>query len=314
MWYWWVGGAVLGVASSVIGLSYVCYRMAFRRQKKKKVSMGPQFDVWRETIRQSEEVAGALPYEDVYITSREGLKLHGRYYETRAGAPVQIMFHGYRSYAIHDYCGGLRLALKQGFNALLVDQRAHGESEGKTITFGVKEREDCLLWTQYIVARCGGDTPIVLSGISMGAATVLMATALPLPPNVVGVIADCGYSSPREIIRVVIRGMGYPVGAGYFFVRLGAKLFGGFDVHHADTVSQKGEHRVPILIIHGEDDRFVPCEMGRKIHAAYPAQKTLMTIPEAGHGLSYMVAPERYVEGIEMFLKQVLPKGSIPLA
>ncbi len=65
--------------------------------------------------------------------------------------------------------------LREGHNVLMIEERAHLESEGHTITFGIKERYDALDWIRYALQRFGEDTRIILVGISMGAATVLMA-------------------------------------------------------------------------------------------------------------------------------------------
>ena len=67
--------------------------------------------------------------------------------------PVQIQFHGYKSSALLDFCGGSKLASKIGHNALVVDQRSHGKSEGKAITFGIEERKDCMAWINYVRSR-----------------------------------------------------------------------------------------------------------------------------------------------------------------
>ena len=144
----------------------------------------------------------SIPFETVWIRSRDGLRLHGRYYHVKDGAPLQIQMHGYRGHAYRDFCGGNKLAREAGLNTLVVDQRAHGESEGHVISFGINERWDCLAWAAYAAERWPG-IPISLAGVSMGAATVLMASDLPLPEEVKGIIADCGYSSPRAIIKKV---------------------------------------------------------------------------------------------------------------
>ena len=101
--------------------------------------------------------------------------------------------------------------------------------EGKVITFGIKEHRDCLAWVDFMVEHFGPDVKIILTGISMGASTVLIAAGRELPKNVIGVLADCGYNSAKDIIRKVIRQMNIPVAPGYFFVKLGARIFGHFD-------------------------------------------------------------------------------------
>lgn len=241
-------------------------------------------------------------YEEVHITSSDSKKLFGRYYHVRDGAPLQIQFHGYRGSGLRDFCGGCKLARDAGHNMLLVDQRAHGKSEGRAITFGVKERYDCLCWINYARERFGKDTPIILSGVSMGGTTVLMASGLDLPENVKAIIADCPYSSPEAIIRKVCRDRGFPDKLVYPLIRLSALLFAGFDPNSFSAVQAVTKSRVPILIMHGEDDLFVPCDMSREIFDACTSAKMRLTVPGAGHGLSYIVDREKYTSTLTKFL------------
>ena len=187
----------------------------------------------------------------------------------------------------------------------MVDQRSHGKSEGNTITFGIKERRDCLSWIQYICERFGNDTPIILCGLSMGAATVLMATDLELPPNIKGIIADCPYSSPKAIIQKVCKDMHLPPKLLYPFVKLGACLLAGFNLEESDAVSAVKNTSIPILIIHGDDDRFVPYYMSEEIAKAN-SSVIFETISTAGHGLCYMVEPKKYEDVTVKFIQGIL--------
>ena len=199
------------------------------------------------------------------------------------------------------------MARESGQNTLVVDQRAHGRSGGTTITFGIRERLDCLSWVEYVNQRFGLDTPIFLSGVSMGAATVLMASELELPANVRGIIADCPYFSPEAIIRKVCReDMHLPPALVMPFIRLVARLFGHFDLKESSAVQAVGNTTIPILLLHGEDDRFVPCDMSRDIFDACTGDKTRITFQGAGHGLSYIVDTERYSEAVSRFVDQCL--------
>ena len=139
--------------------------------------------------------------EPITITSFDGLKLYGRYYHFVDGAPILLQFHGYRGSAERDMSGGNKVAFERGYNCLVVDHRAHGKSEGSTITFGIKERYDVVSWCNYIANRFGLDTLVTISGISMGGATVLMSADLDLPSNVIGILADCPFSSPKDILN-----------------------------------------------------------------------------------------------------------------
>ena len=167
------------------------------------------------------------------------------------------------------------------------------------------EKYDVLLWTRWAADRFGG-IPILLGGISMGAATVLMASALGLPENVRGVIADCPYTSAKDIICSVGRDSVVPMELLYPFVRLSAKLFGHADLTQADALSAVKSARVPILLIHGEDDRFVPCDMSRAIAAANPEKIEFHTFPGAGHGLSCLVDMPRYEALVKAFAARTI--------
>ena len=285
-------------------LAYYCYRRIFYAAPKKKngpikLPSGEQYEVNRDKMLSLIDEMRAIPFETVYITSFDGLNLAGRYYHVKDGAPVHIQFHGYKGWAYRDFCGGNKLARERGCNTLVVDQRAHGMSEGNTISMGINERFDCLSWINYICERFGRDVKIVISGVSMGATTVLMAAGLGLPENVIGIIADCPYSSPKEIIMKVCSDMKLPERLMYPFVRLGAKLYGHFDLEVADAAEAVCHAKVPILLIHGEDDRFVPCSMSQKIferfkEANLDGNMLLETFPGAGHGISFMEDEVRY--------------------
>lgn len=244
-----------------------------------------------------------LPFEQVYITARDGTRLAGRYYHISDGAPVLIQFHGYRSNGIREFSCGYKMAKKLGYNAIVVDERAHGESGGHIITFGIKERYDCKDWTEYASHRFGQDVPIILSGVSMGAATVLMASELNLPGNVAAILADCPYSSPGAIIRKVCCDIKLPAVLVYPFVVLGALVFGRFRIWASSAVKAVTNTHIPILLIHGEDDRFVPCDMSRQIYDACAGPKKLVTVPQAGHGLCFLVDTPGYERSFKNFLR-----------
>ena len=219
--------------------AWFAYSMCFYSPRSRRVTPdmpleGAQYDAVSEHISRMTGIISKVPYEEVTVDSYDGLKLYGRYYHLKDGAPVEILFHGYRSHPYRDCSGGHALTRKMGFNALIVDQRAHGESEGATICFGIKERHDVSSWVNYLNQRFGPDTPIILSGLSMGAATVLMAADLPLPANVVCILADSPYSAPSAIIEKVCADKNYPVSICRPFIHLGALIFGGFRLNAQD--------------------------------------------------------------------------------
>lgn len=299
-----------GAAALTTAVGAWCgYRTAFqadpRRQSPiQEIPRGEGFDDYREQMLENIQILLETPYERVTVRSYDGLKLVGKLYEGQPGAPLILFFHGYRSTAERDGSGGFQLCRKKGWHILMPDQRAHGESEGKTITFGVRERLDCLAWARYAAKRMGPDTPIFLWGISMGAATVLMASDLPLPETVRGIVADCGYDTPAGIVKETIRRRRWPLFPLYPFTALGARLFGGFHVTETSALDCVRRARLPILLIHGEADHVVPCDMARSLRDACASRVELLTVPGADHGISWYVDMPAYQAALLRFMKE----------
>lgn len=294
---------VLGLAIITLLISYVCFRMSFLVVKRSKAEIPPgkAYEPYRPVLKKWMEEARKMPCEEMEITSFDGLKLRGKYYECIPGAPMELMLHGYRGNGERDLCGGIQRAFALGRNVLIPDQRAGGRSEGRVITFGINESKDCVTWLEHIEKRFGPDVKVIITGVSMGAATVMMAAGRELPKCVVGVLADCGYTSPRAIIKKVIRDMKLPADLLYPFVRLGAIVFGRFDPDSYSPEEAMANCKLPVIFVHGEADDFVPCEMTRRNYELCTGPKVLLTVPDAGHGLSYPAAPERYIRTLKDF-------------
>ena len=305
-----------GLAALCLLIAFGCYVYSFyeppRKPKKGDVIEIPKGEIYeahREKMENWVRQMRAMPSESFEITSFDGLKLRAKFYEYAPGAPIELMFHGYRGNAERDLAGGVERCFRVRRSALIVDQRCAGLSEGSTITFGVNERRDCLKWIDFAIDHFGSDVKIILTGISMGAATVLMAGGEKLPPNVRGILADCGYSSAREIMAHVMGQMGLPAKLCYPFVKLGARLFGHFDLDETSPVEAVKNCQLPVIFFHGESDDFVPCDMSRINFEACGCRKRLVTIPGAGHGLAYAVDSDRYVEELYDFFG---PENSHP--
>ncbi|MDO4489017.1 MAG: alpha/beta fold hydrolase [Eubacteriales bacterium] len=302
---------LLLLAAVVITAAYICFLVAYSVPKQTRESLydmpdTEQYSPFAEESHRMIDEALSIPFEPVTVQSYDGFTLFGRHYPAAPDAPWLIMFHGYKSGAERDFCGGMPYGVKSGYNVLLVDQRAHGRSEGRCLTFGVKERHDCLTWINYVLSVAGPDAKIVLYGMSMGAATVLMAAGLELPGNIVGIVSDSGYSSPSGIIKKVLKDRHFPQFPTYSLLRLGGMLFGGFDIEEASAVMAMESCDIPVLFIHGEDDRFVPCEMGIENYEHCKSEhKMMLTVPGAGHGISYMVDRPAYLNAVNSFLDSV---------
>lgn len=313
MEYWIVIGIILFIIACIFIISYICFRITFYTPRKENAKDGeillPPLEIYQKhkdlILKWMGEVK-KIPYNDVEITSFDGLKLHAKYYECNKGAPIELMFHGYRGNADIDLCGGIKRSFVLGYNVLLVDHRASGKSEGKVISFGINESRDCFSWIEFLINKFGKDVKIILTGISMGASTVLMASGKKLPKNVIGVIADCGYTSTKEIIKKVIGDMKLPPSLAYPFVKLGAKIYGRFNLEEYSPIEAMKTCQVPVIFIHGEADDYVPSYMSKENYNTCISKKKLVTIKGAGHGLAYVVDPDKYISALKEFFNYIL--------
>lgn len=290
--------------------SYFAYCSAFYapdtlRGKSQSVKAA-QYDPYRPRMREMFKTFSERSFETVSIQSHDGLKLSARYYHNADGAPLDICFHGYKSHPIVDFSGGSQLSFAMGHNLLLIDQRSQHDSEGHTISFGILERHDVLSWVNYSVSRFGSDVKITLYGVSMGGATVLMASDLPLPEQVKGIVADCPFATPEEIILDVGKKQHYPPKLIRPFLGIGARLYGGFRLRETDAIRAVKSTTVPILILHGEADSYVPCRMSEPVEKANPKMVRRYTFPGAEHGISFLADEERYSRIVSEFVKEIL--------
>ncbi len=258
-------------------------------------------------IAQGLRYADACCGERVYIRARDGVRLAGRLLGDGSAGVTLLLFHGYRSFAEHDFGCVLPFYLEEmGYRVLLADQRAHGESEGKYITFGVRESEDCVAWAEYVYARFGEKENIFLDGISMGASCVLLAAGGDLPPTVRGVIADCGYTSPLAILRHAAAKYRLPLSSLLPAAALFCRVFAGVDLRKGNVPAALRSAHLPVLLVHGMADDFVPMTMGMENARAAGKRASVRYVPGAGHGTSYLVDPEGCQQALRQFFVRAL--------
>lgn len=240
---------------------------------------------------------------DLEIYSCDGLKLHATWVPAENAKGTILLAHGYRSAKFVDFGAAFEFYHSLGLNILVPDQRSHGKSQGKYITFGVKESKDMLKWVQFHNANLG-NFQVILSGLSMGASTVMYLADEDLPENVKGIIADCGFTSPKAIISHVFKRVTHlPAEPSVWVADKFARIFAGFSFTEKDSRSTLSAARIPILIVHGKDDHFVPCRMSEQGYAACTGPKHLLLVDGAGHGVSFIVDTDRYTSMIIDFLK-----------
>lgn len=312
MIFWVLGGSIAFLALLLFAILIYCFKRVFYYDKPKKlgeneydVPTGGVYDKHYNQLIAWAKASRELPHEKVEITSFDGLKLRGKYYECQKGAPIEIMLNGYRGNAERDMSGGIERCFKLGRNALLVNQRGCGDSQGKTHTFGINEKKDALKWIDFCIEKFGRDCQLILTGISMGGATVLLASREKLPQNVKYVLADCPFSSAKDVICKVIEEMKLPSKLFYPFVKLSARIIGRFNLEEDTALNAVSHATLPIIIFHGDEDTIVPCEMAYKLYGACQTKKSLYVVKGCDHGLAYPEDKDGYLNAIREFEKQI---------
>ena len=263
-------------------------------------------DFTDEMLASSKRIA-STDHTDVFIKSFDGLKLNGHLYNSFKDRPVVIFFHGYHASYLRDGYATFRYCMDHNLNLLMIEQRAHCKSEGQIISFGINERKDALNWVEYVKSIFPEGTKIILSGVSMGSATVMMASDLvDSLPEVLCYIEDCGYTSPKDIIINTAKDMGFPVGFCYPLAKFAAKLFGKFDVESASAIESVSKIKKPMLFIHGTKDTFVPTHMCKILYDACSSDnKQMKLVEDARHAIAGLVEYETYENAVTDFLKSI---------
>lgn len=306
----WIGGAAallsLLAVSEAGGAAYFYQRTMKRGRAKTERTIkmaGTDWSQHMDFIQERKKYMLAQYHEDVYQTSKDGLKLHATYFPGPDTQKIVICFHGYTSDGMHDFIGLSDYYMRNGYGMLLVDERAHGKSEGTYIGFGCLDRHDALGWIQWVIQECGPQVQILLHGISMGGSTVLLTSSMELPLQVKGIISECGFTSPKEVFTHVLHTMyhlpAFPMIQISDYVN---RKKAGFGLDECNAAREVRNAKVPILLIHGDGDTFVPCEMCEKIYENCTSPKTRLIIKDAAHAECYYKDTEAYEQALDTFV------------
>jgi len=300
--------AVLGIAASHQISNYLM-KIAMDREmpkdllKKKQHLKGNKelVDLMDDMVAASEQLENCVS-EIVKIQSYDGLTLTGHWRPAPNAKRVIIAMHGWRSTWSRDFGIIADFWYESGCSVLYAEQRGQGKSDGDYMGFGLLERYDCLEWIRWVNEHTGERLPVYLGGVSMGATTVLMTSGMELPDTVKGIVADCGFTSPYAIWKhVVENNLHMP----YAFYQAAANDLCRKKIHvgakEYSAVDAMKKCKVPVLFIHGTDDKFVPVEMTYENYKACVAPKRLLVVPGADHGMSYQMDKAGYENSLFEF-------------
>ena len=300
--------AVIGVvAAAELGIAAYFYRRTMIRGNAKTdrtIEMaGTDWNQHMPFIQARKEAMLSEKHSDEWLMSADGLRLHATWFPQGECKKIVICFHGYTSQGMKDYLGLSGYYLKNGYSMLLVDERAHGESEGKYIGFGCLDRIDALKWINWVLRKCGEDVEILLHGTSMGGATVLMMSSLELPEQVKGIVSDCAFTSPKEVFSHVLKSMyhlpAFPVMNISNFLN---KRFAGYGLDECNAAREVKKAKVPILFIHGSGDTFVPYSMCETMYENCASSKKKLIIEGAAHAECYYKDTDAYENALTEFI------------
>ena len=300
-----LGSVFLLLLLVLLGFLYWIYKKFFynpdeeRNNEYKLKEVGYKYDV--EKLHALVDKIRQIPYQDLWITSVDGLKLHGYFYENKNSNQYLLMFNGYQGIARRDYCGKALDLMKQGYNIVLIDQRAHGYSDGHTISLGRKEQYDVRPWVDFAREKWGKSAKITVAGISMGASTVLFA-ADKLPSDV-KVLADSPYSTEKDLICHLIKRRKLHPKIMWPLIYLSALIFGHFRLKD-DAAKNVARATCQILIIHCGDDTIVPIETNRKLFESNKEHVQVEIFEGLNHAMAFLEETDRYRKVLYEFLEK----------
>lgn len=303
--------AVIAIATYAVGSFFVDYSIVRKKREASSFIPADEMKAWdseeknrnkEARDRRVEEFLRTTPAEHPEIRSSDGLVLRASYYP-QSSHKHAIMIHG--------YCGSRKdmqsiasMYYSWGYSVLTPDNRAHGESEGKYIGMGWLDKDDIQLWMEWIRER-DNDAKIVLQGCSMGAATVMMSAG-DNPPGLIAAVEDCGYTSVWDIFSDELRSLFHlPAFPVLYMCNIMAKLKAGYSLKEASSIKQLRKTSVPMLFIHGSNDKFVRTSMlNENYEAKAEGPKERLIVEGAAHGESEIVAPDLYYRTIHDFLER----------
>jgi fermentation-respiration switch protein FrsA (DUF1100 family) len=256
--------------------------------------------------------------DEISIKSADDLKLHAVIVRNKPDSGRWVVVcHGYADIGKAQMMYIAQSFHEMGYSVLMPDAREKGKSEGDTIGMGWLDRMDILQWIREInmlnnAADNAPDNPpgnpvdIVLYGISLGAATVLMASGEPLPSSIKAIVADSGYTSAKREFTYQLKMLfGLPAFPIIQVCSLFTRIRAGYWLGEASALKQIAKSITPVLLIHGSADTFVPPSMLDELYESAVCPKQKMLVEGAGHGQSPIVNRQHYWQTISDFIANI---------
>ena len=305
-----VFAGVSGAALAFRGFQrLVCYEIFARDAGLLRANMDRGGAARQERMLKDPHVQwfNAQEQQDVWRENLRGQRLHASMIPAEGSRVYCICAHGYRSNGSRDFREQAQFLNEMGWNILLVDHQACGESEGRYMSFGYYESLDLVGWCDYLNETYGSDIRIVLFGISMGAASTLMAVGSGrLPENCDFAISDCAYAGVEELFRYHLRQYHVPAQPLLYAVDWRNAHLAGYRLGEVKPIEAVRNASIPVIFFHGERDGVVPPQMGQALCDACKSESELHIIAGAGHTTSYPKDCETYEAAVRAFAQKHL--------
>lgn len=314
-WLWIAAAIILFVLINLFIGAYIVFIKACERKPSRPGDFDSQFSEYKLSDELEQRMRADFAWVDTHrtdelcIRSEDGLRLHATLIEAPSDMTpkgVIILVHGFRSNFRRDFCLHIPLLHKEGYHIIAIDQRTHERSEGKYVCYGTRESSDVMLWREKAAELYGKDMPVALFGLSMGGATVLMASGRVSREDtaVRCIIADCPLSSPKRIITYVMKNFNHmPIPAPFVAVsNFWSRWLAGFDISSKGTEEIFATSHLPALLFHGDADDFVPPCNSQCVVDAVPDRAELIMIKGAKHAEAIYYDEKKYMDSILGFL------------
>lgn len=299
---WWLalGIIIIIIGGGLIGAGSYFYHVAIARGEKSFVTQSTTLSKKSAVYREKYWYLHARK-QTWTIETPDHLKLVAWYLPKANSKKTVVLAHGFAgNKSLMGAWAGMYHEL--GFNVLVPDARAAGASQGQAVGYGWLERKDDLQWARTVVKRTK-TRQIVMSGISMGAAGMVMASGEKQIPEIKAYVTDSPFTSAEAIIS-------YQAGQLYHLpafplvnvTSMITKLRAGYSFAEADGVAQIEKNHLPIMIISGTKDDFVPTQMGKQLYRNAQQPKELWLVKGAGHTTAITQNYQSYKRHVQQFL------------
>lgn len=256
--------------------------------------------MWDEGLKWGAENKKYL--NEVTITSKDGLKLAGEFFDF-GHKKTALILSGRCECCWYSYYYALPYQ-KAGYNVLVIDARAHGNSEGKYSTAGIKESEDAVLWMEYLVKEFNQEK-FVLHCICVGGSAGLLAATSPRGKELVEkVVLDGAYISFKESYKQHYKAKGHALFPVYYEIWILFRILTGVSVNKSYPLKIIKDVKAPILFIFGEKDIFSLKDKSQMLIDAYPGEKEVKWFAEGSHSHLRFANLEEYDNTIISFLNK----------